>query len=79
MNALLARPYLKNDLVALPFKPDLRHEYAFVTAAVPGPTRLALEFLTETKRWFSDLQATNDTSSNQIARRTIAPSRTRKG
>lgn len=79
VNALLARPYLKGDLVALPFKPDLRHEYAFVTASVPGPTRLALEFLTETKQWFADLQSNKDSSSSQIARKTPTPSRMRSG
>ena len=58
VNALLARPYLRDGLIALPFKPDLRHEYAFVTAAVPGPTRLAREFLLETKAWFARSGAT---------------------
>lgn len=53
VNALLARPYLRDGLVALPFRPELRHEYAYVTAAVPGPTRLAREFLLETKAWFA--------------------------
>lgn len=53
VNALLARPYLRDGLVALPFRPELRHEYAFVSAAVPGPTRLAREFLVETKAWFA--------------------------
>lgn len=51
VNALLARPYLRDGLVARPFRPELRHEYAFVTAAVPGPTRLAREFLYETRAW----------------------------
>ncbi|MEO7775253.1 MAG: LysR family transcriptional regulator [Steroidobacteraceae bacterium] len=53
VNALLARPYVRDGLVARPFHPDLHHEYAFVTAAVPGPTRLAREFLIETKAWFA--------------------------
>ncbi len=57
VNALLARPYLRDGLVARPFHPDLRHEYAFVTAAVPGPTRLAREFLVETKAWFERVGA----------------------
>jgi len=56
VNALLARPYLRDGLVARPFLPDLRHDYAFVTAAVPGPTRLAREFLVETKAWFARVQ-----------------------
>lgn len=57
VNALLARPYLRDGLVALPFRPELRHEYAFVTAAVPGPTRLAREFLLETRAWFARIDA----------------------
>ena len=57
VNALLARPYMRAGLTALPFKPELRHEYAFVTPAIPGPTRLAQEFLNETKRWFADLNS----------------------
>jgi DNA-binding transcriptional LysR family regulator len=57
VNALLARPYLRDGLVALPFRPELRHEYAFVTAAVPGPTRLAREFLLETRAWFARIEA----------------------
>ncbi|MGD9599218.1 MAG: LysR substrate-binding domain-containing protein [Steroidobacteraceae bacterium] len=53
VNGLLARPYLRDSLVARPFRPEMRHEYAFVTAAVPGPTRLAREFLHETRAWFA--------------------------
>lgn len=53
VNALLARPYLRDGLLARPFRPDLRHDYAFVTAAEPGPPRLAREFLVETKAWFA--------------------------
>jgi DNA-binding transcriptional LysR family regulator len=53
VNALLARTYLRDGLVALPFRPELRHEYAFVTAAVPGLTRLAREFLVQTREWFA--------------------------
>ena len=53
VNGLLARSYLREGLVALPFRPELRHEYAFVTAANPGPTRLAREFLIETRAWLA--------------------------
>ncbi|MBM4214361.1 MAG: hypothetical protein FJ179_11700 [Gammaproteobacteria bacterium] len=72
VNALLARPYLRNGLVALPFNPSLRHEYAFVTAATPGPTRLASEFLEHCRRWL----ATYDEAGQ--ARSTARPSRTRR-
>lgn len=57
VNALLARPYVRDGLVTRPFHPELRHEYAFVTAAVPGPTRLASEFLVETRAWFARVGA----------------------
>ena len=53
VNGLLARSYLREVLVARPFRPELRHEYAFVTAANPGPTRLAREFLIETRAWLA--------------------------
>lgn len=53
VNGLLARSYLREGLVARPFRPELRHEYAFVTAANPGPTRLAREFLIETRAWLA--------------------------
>lgn len=72
VNALLARPYLRDGLVALPFSPSLRHEYAFVTAATPGPTRLASEFLEHSRRWL----ATYDEAGQ--ARSTARPSRTRR-
>lgn len=51
VNALLARPYLRDGLVARPFLPALAHEYAFVTAAATPPSRLAREFLLETRAW----------------------------
>jgi DNA-binding transcriptional LysR family regulator len=70
VNALLARPYLRDGLVALPFRPNLRHEYAFVTAAAPGPTRLAREFLEHSRRWLATLDSVGQ------GRSTARPSRT---
>lgn len=58
VNSLLARPYLRDGLVALPFRPELRHEYAYVTAAVPGLTRLAKEFLVQTRLWLQSVGQT---------------------
>lgn len=55
VNSLLARPYLREGLVALPFRPELRHEYAFATASEAGRSRLAEEFLTQTRDWFASL------------------------
>jgi DNA-binding transcriptional LysR family regulator len=72
VNALLARSYLRDGLIALPFRPSLRHEYAFVTAAAPGPTRLAREFLEHSRRWLATLDADGQ------ARSTARPSRTRR-
>jgi DNA-binding transcriptional LysR family regulator len=72
VNALLARPYLRDGLVALPFRPNLRHEYAFVTAAEPGPTRLAREFLEHSRRWLATLDSVGQ------GRSTARPSRTRR-
>jgi hypothetical protein len=60
--------------VALPFRPELRHEYAFVTAAVPGLTRLAREFLAETRLWLRGL----DGPPVRQARSTARSPRTRK-
>lgn len=72
VNSLLARPYLRDGLVALPFRPNLRHEYAFVTAAAPGPTRLAREFLEHSRRWLVSVDAEGQ------ARSKARPSRTRR-
>jgi DNA-binding transcriptional LysR family regulator len=74
VNSLLARPYVRDGLVALPFRPELRHEYAFVTAAVPGLTRLAREFLAETRLWLRGL----DGPPVRQARSTARSPRTRK-
>lgn len=52
VNEMLARSYLSGGLVVRPFRPDLRHDYAFVTSSMVTPSRLALEFLQETRRHF---------------------------
>jgi DNA-binding transcriptional LysR family regulator len=70
VNALLARPYLRDGLVARPFHPEMRHEYAYATAAVPGPTRLAREFLVETRAWFARTnQSAASTASRSLKRK----------
>ncbi|OYQ34605.1 LysR family transcriptional regulator [Niveispirillum lacus] len=53
VNEMLARSYLGNRLLMRPFRPDLRHEYAFVTSAMVAPPRLALEFLSDAKHYFA--------------------------
>lgn len=54
VNEMLARSYLGDRLVMRPFRPDLRHEYAFVTSAMVAPSRLAAEFLTEARQHFGE-------------------------
>lgn len=52
VNELLARRYLSPPLVARPFKPDITHDYAFVTSAASRPSRLTLAFHEEARRSF---------------------------
>ena len=52
VNELLAKPYLRDCGVTRPFEPRLQNEYAFVTSSLAAPTRLASEFLTQTKLHF---------------------------
>lgn len=47
VNELLARSYLRSPLVARRFEPDIRHDYAFVTSALPGASRLTAAFRDE--------------------------------
>jgi DNA-binding transcriptional LysR family regulator len=44
VNHALAKSYVRDEIVLLPFVPDIRQEYAFVTADTP-PSRLATAFL----------------------------------
>jgi DNA-binding transcriptional LysR family regulator len=52
VNSLLARSYIRGPLIVRPFRPRLLQEYAFVTAADSGPSRLATEFLADCRRHF---------------------------
>lgn len=52
VNALLAARYLTTPLVSRPFKPDITHDYAFVTSASLKPSRLTLAFHHEARRLF---------------------------
>jgi DNA-binding transcriptional LysR family regulator len=54
VNALLARSYIRSPLIACPFEPPIRHEYAFVTSALSHPSRLTLEFREEARRYLSE-------------------------
>ncbi len=53
VNEMLARSYLDDRLLMRPFRPDLRHEYAFVTSAMVAPPRLALAFLVDARHYFT--------------------------
>ena len=45
VNEMLARQYAGNSLVLRPLRPDIRHEYAFVTSSHAPMTRIARLFL----------------------------------
>ncbi len=53
VNELLARSYLRPGMVICRFSPRLLNEYAFVTSSISAPTRLAAEFLQQTRLHFS--------------------------
>ncbi|HZV66267.1 MAG TPA: LysR substrate-binding domain-containing protein [Telluria sp.] len=52
VNEMLAVPCLRPGMVIRPFEPRLVSEYAFVTSSLSAPTRLATEFLRQTRRHF---------------------------
>jgi DNA-binding transcriptional LysR family regulator len=52
VNEMLAKPYLRSGGVVLPFEPQLRNEYSFVTSALSEPSRLTRAFLEITKAHF---------------------------
>ncbi|MFZ6756341.1 LysR substrate-binding domain-containing protein [Undibacterium sp. Ji50W] len=54
VNRLLAAFYMRPGLVMRRFEPTLSNEYAFVTSSLSTPSRLATEFLKETKRYFAN-------------------------
>ena len=55
VNGLLARPYLRDTLIARPLSPRLPQNYAFVTAAHTPPSRLAQALLTECRHYVTAL------------------------
>lgn len=44
LNEKLAKPYLRENLVAVPFFPEIVHQYAFATSSQLPPSRLTLAF-----------------------------------
>jgi DNA-binding transcriptional LysR family regulator len=55
VNSLLARPYLRETLIARPLTPRLPQNYAFATAADTPPSRLALALLAESRAYLAGL------------------------
>jgi DNA-binding transcriptional LysR family regulator len=53
VNELLAKSYLRPGMVICRFEPHLLNEYAFVTSSFSAPTRLAAEFLQQTRLHFA--------------------------
>ena len=53
VNQLLARSYVRDDLVLRAFDPPIVHQYAFVTAVNAKPSRLVAAFLDEARAAFA--------------------------
>jgi DNA-binding transcriptional LysR family regulator len=52
VNEMLARQYAGDALALLPFTPDIRHQYAFVTSDHAPMTRITRQFLTHCRTVF---------------------------
>lgn len=57
VNELMARSFLHKDLQLRPFRPEIRHEFVFITSALTPKSRLAEAFLEETRRYFTQYEA----------------------
>jgi len=57
LNELLAKTYLRAPLVARPFNPSIRHDYALVTSARSAPSRLVEEFRSEVRTYFGNISS----------------------
>jgi DNA-binding transcriptional LysR family regulator len=53
VNELMAKSFLKNNLVLRPFRPKIVHEFVFITSALTPMNRLTQAFLEETRRYFA--------------------------
>jgi DNA-binding transcriptional LysR family regulator len=56
VNQLLARSYVRGNIVMRGFRPRLVHEYAFVTSALSAPTRIADAFRKHATEYFAKLE-----------------------
>lgn len=52
VNELMARSFLKKNLVLRPFRPRIPHEFVFITSALTPMSRLTQAFLEEARRHF---------------------------
>jgi len=57
VNELMAKSFLGAELALVPFRPEIRHEFVFITSALTPPSRLAQAFFEETKRYFDNRTA----------------------
>ena len=52
VNELMAKSFLKDNLVLRPFRPKILHEFVFITSALTPMNRLTKAFLEEARRHF---------------------------
>jgi DNA-binding transcriptional LysR family regulator len=52
VNELMAKSFVNKDLVLLPFRPQILHEFVFITSALTPMSRLTQAFLEESRRHF---------------------------
>jgi len=57
VNAQMAKYFLKNDLVMVPFNPKLPKEFAFITSALVPMSRLTAAFLEVARKHFAQQEA----------------------
>lgn len=57
VNEMLARQYTNEQLALIPFVPDIRHEYVFLTASTAPMTRVTRIFLEHCKQYFTEYNA----------------------
>jgi DNA-binding transcriptional LysR family regulator len=53
VNELMAKSFLRDNLVLRPFRPKILHEFVFITSAWTPMSRLTQSFLDETRRYFA--------------------------
>ncbi len=56
VNELMAKSFLRDNLVLRPFRPKILHEFVFITSALTPMSRLTQAFLDEVRRYFGRKQ-----------------------